>query len=112
MRTKMLGVGLVLVVALFFAPSKASACRTCDNPAFWSPNCALSCSYCAACTICCGGDPGAGGHCAEYCGGPDFASTGTALNFSPSSLTPVQSPNETPEFLATTPGGECSAAGR
>jgi hypothetical protein len=98
---KMLGIGLVVVVALLFVPSKVAACKTCDCPGFWDPNCAHSgCTYCLACSICCGGDPGAGGHCATYCVDPVLAYTGTALSFS-QSFTPVDMPSEVPGFLAT-----------
>lgn len=102
---KILGIGLVLVAALLFVPLEAAACKSCDNPAFWDPNCSHSgCTYCAACSICCGGDPGAGGNCSLYCGGAAPAST---LDVSKLFLDPANMSSEAP----ATPAG-CSAASR
>lgn len=108
---KILGIGLVLVAALVLVPLEAAACKTCDNPGFWDPNCAHSgCTYCAACSICCGGDPGAGGNCSLYCGGALQASAGTHdfQRF----LDGIERPNEAPGFLTTTSTAGCSSASR
>lgn len=78
---KVFGTVFVLVAVSLFAPARASACRTCDVPSFWDPNCLHSgCTYCAACDICCGGDPGAGGNCELYCGGAAFGSAQSSLS--------------------------------
>jgi len=78
---KVFGTVLVFVAVALFAPALASACRTCDVPSFWDPNCLHSgCTYCAACDICCGGDPGAGGNCELYCGGAALRSTQSSLS--------------------------------
>jgi hypothetical protein len=67
---KLLGISLALVAAVLSAPSTANACRTCDNPSFWDPNCSDSgCTYCLACQICCPG----GTYCDLYCGGGALA---------------------------------------
>lgn len=104
---KILGIGLVLISALLFVPLDAAACKSCDVPAFWDPNCANpGCTYCAACSICCGGDPGAGGNCELYCGGASQASTGT-LDLSQLFLNQLEMSSEAP----ATPAG-CSSASR
>ena len=103
---KILRIGLVLVAALLFVPFEAAACKSCDNPGFWDPNCAhAGCTYCAACSICCGGDPGAGGNCQLYCGGAQ-ASTST-LDLSQLLFNQVEMSSEAP----ITPAG-CSSASR
>src|SRR5262249_51614656 len=73
---------LAFAGALFLIPSPAAACKSCEVPSFWDPNCNdPGCTYCAACTICCGGDPNAGGNCAIFCDGPLLLSA--ERNFSP-----------------------------
>lgn len=102
---KILGLGLVLVAALLFVPSEAAACKSCDVPAFWDPNCGNpGCTYCVACTACCGGDPEAGGNCDLYCGGAAQAST---LDLSQLFLDPANLSSAAP----ATPAG-CSSASR
>lgn len=77
---KLVGISLALVAAMLSVPSTANACRTCDNPAFWDPNCSHSgCTYCVACQICCPG----GTYCDLYCGGGALerrAQVGLSLN--------------------------------
>jgi hypothetical protein len=105
---KILGVGFVLV-ALLFVPLEVEACKTCDVPAFWDPNCAHpGCTYCAACSICCGGDPGAGGNCELYCGGAASANKTTGISLSEIFLTTVNVSREAPELLTGRPPAECS----
>lgn len=96
---KILGVGLVLTAALLFVPFEAMACKSCDVPSFWDPNCAhAGCTYCVACSTCCGGDPEAGGNCQLYCGGA-LASTDT-LDLSQLLLNPVEMSNAAPTSSA------------
>jgi hypothetical protein len=98
---------LVLVCTLFLAPSRAAACRTCDVTGFWDPNCShTGCTYCAACEICCGGDPEAGGNCSEYCGGAALLIQGSQI----SSVNLAEMPSELPDFLTTLSSQGCSTA--
>ena len=106
---KTMGIGLVLVAVLLFAPLQASACKSCLNPGFWDPNCAHSgCTYCAACSICCGGNPGAGGNCALYCGGPALAST-VSTDPTPSFFLDSADTSDASTLL---PPAQCSSASR
>ncbi len=99
---KALGIGLVLVAALVFAPLQAAACKSCDVSGFWDPNCSHSgCTYCVACSVCCGGDPGAGGNCALYCGGAASSSTASQPFFLGAVATPSGASN-LPAFMAPT----------
>jgi hypothetical protein len=110
---KALGVFLVLAAGLLFVPFEAAACRSCDVPEFWDSNCSHSgCTYCLACSICCGGDPGAGGNCETYCGGPAFVSRGPELRFSQIFLNPVDPPSEASGFLATLASPPCPPTGQ
>ena len=77
---KFVGAAIILAGVLLLVPSPASACRSCDLLSNWDPNCNHSgCTYCLACSICCGGDPGAGGNCATFCGGAAFTSSETSM---------------------------------
>jgi hypothetical protein len=108
---KVLGIGLVLVGMLLLVPFQAAACRTCDDVSFWSPNCALGCSYCAACTICCGGDPNAGGNCTTFCGGGgDQFSPGAGQSSTQIVFQPADTSSEIPAFLADRSSDRCSPA--
>jgi hypothetical protein len=107
---KVFGAALVLVGALLLAPSQAAACKTCDVPEFWDSNCAHSgCTYCVACTTCCGGDPNAGGNCDLYCGG---AALMVSENSSETSLAqiflkPDGGPSQASLILATPASPKC-----
>jgi hypothetical protein len=104
---KTLVIGLAFIAALLFIPFEAAACKSCDNPGFWDPNCSHSgCTYCVACSICCGGDPGAGGNCQLYCGGAAPSSTST-IDLSQLFGDSVNLSSEAP----VTPAG-CSSASR
>jgi hypothetical protein len=104
---KVLAAIFVLVAVALLAPAPASACRTCDVPSFWDPNCSHSgCTYCAACDICCGGDPAAGGNCAEYCGGPAFKSAQSSL--SRIFFQGNGQPDQTPGFFRQSASTQCS----
>lgn len=105
---KTMGIGFVLVaLALLFVPIQASACKSCDVPAFWDPNCSHSgCTYCVACTACCGGNPGGGPNCNLYCGGA-LASTQTVPDFL---LALTDQPGEAP--LSRQSSAQCPSPGR
>jgi hypothetical protein len=108
---KVFGAILILVGVLVLLPSPAAACRSCDVPEFWVPGCASTgCSYCAACNICCGGDPNAGGNCAEYCGGAAPKSSG--LSLPEIFLKPGDVPGQVPGFLINLSSTTCSSAPR
>jgi hypothetical protein len=110
--TKIVGVAFALVLAIFlFTPSPATACQSCGVQV-WDPDCNHNgCTYCAACDICCGGKPWAGGNCALWCGGGALASAGpvvTEQEISTSADAPA--PSDVPAFLAAPAMSECSAA--
>lgn len=105
---KVSGTALVFMAVLLLAPALASACRTCDEPSFWDSNCQdIGCTYCVACSTCCGGDPEAGGNCELYCGGGAFRSTqGSSL--SRIFLKRDSQPDQAPGFFSQPASTQCS----
>lgn len=104
---KVFGTALVFMAVLLLVPALASACRTCDVPSFWDPDCMhAGCTYCQACSTCCGGDPGAGGNCDLYCGGAAFRSTQSSL--SRIFLKGDSQPDQTPGFFLQPASTQCS----